>query len=38
MSDDIFVVNVNGYIGDSTANEIKYAKDSGKGVCYLVTP
>ena len=25
MSDEIFVINVNGYIGDSTKSEIKYA-------------
>ena len=26
MSDEIFVINVNGYIGESTKNEIEYAK------------
>ena len=26
MSDEIFVINVNGYIGDSTKSQIEYAK------------
>lgn len=35
MSDAIFVVNVNGYIGKSTRQEIKLAKDLDKEVIYL---
>ena len=35
MADEIFVINVNGYIGDSTKSEIKYAKETGKVVNYL---
>ena len=35
MSDEIFVVNVDGYIGDSTRSEIEYAKAHGKTVRYL---
>lgn len=35
MSDEIFVINVGGYIGDSTKNEIEYAKRKGKIVKYL---
>lgn len=35
MSDEIFVVNVGGYIGDSTRSEIEYAKEHGKKVRYL---
>lgn len=35
MADEIFVINVNGYIGDSTKSEIKYAKEHGKIVNYL---
>ena len=35
MSDEIFVINVNGYIGDSTKSEIEYAKKHGKKVNYL---
>ena len=35
MADEIFVINVNGYIGDSTKSEIKYALEHGKRVNYL---
>lgn len=35
MADEIFVVNVGGYIGDSTRSEIEYAKAAGKPVLYL---
>lgn len=35
MSDEIFVINVGGYIGDSTRSEIEYAKAHGKAVRYL---
>lgn len=35
MADEIFVINVGGYIGDSTRSEIEYAKVHGKGVRYL---
>ena len=35
MSDEIFVINVGGYIGDSTRSEIEYAKEQGKKVNYL---
>ena len=35
MADEIFVINVNGYIGDSTKSEIEYAKRTGKIVNYL---
>lgn len=35
MSDSIFVVNKNGYIGSSTMSEIAYAVNNGKGVDYL---
>ena len=35
MADEIFVVNVNGYIGESTKSEIKYALETGKVVNYL---
>lgn len=35
MSDEIFVINVNGYIGESTKSEIEYAKKTGKKVNYL---
>lgn len=35
MSDEIFVINVNGYIGSSTKSEIEYAIKQGKKVNYL---
>ena len=35
MADEIFVINVGGYIGSSTRSEIEYAKKHGKGVKYL---
>lgn len=35
ISDAIYVVNVDGYIGNSTAKEIEYAKKLGKEVMYL---
>lgn len=36
MADSIFVINVDGYIGDSTKSEIEYAMKNGKSVRYLV--
>ena len=35
MADEIFVIDVNGYIGDSTRSEIEYAERTGKIVRYL---
>lgn len=35
MADSVFVINVGGYIGDSTKSEIEYAKKLGKIVRYL---
>ena len=35
MADEIFVINVGGYIGSSTRSEIEYAKATGKSVRYL---
>jgi len=35
MADEIFVINVGGYIGTSTKSEIAYAKETGKVVRYL---
>ena len=35
MADEIFVINVGGYIGDSTRSEIEYAINNGKKVNYL---
>lgn len=38
MADEIYVIDVDGYIGESTKSEIKYAKAHGKKVNYLVHP
>ena len=35
MADEIYVINVGGYIGSSTRSEIEYAIASGKAVNYL---
>ena len=35
MADEIFVINVDGYIGDSTRSEIEYVKMTGKAVRFL---
>ena len=34
ISDAIYVVNINGYIGNATRNEINYALSKGKEVIY----
>ena len=38
MADEIYVINVGGYIGSSTRSEIEYAKKTGKKVGYLEDP
>ena len=35
MADEIFVINVGGYIGESTKSEIEYAKAHNKIINYL---
>ena len=35
LSNAIFVVNVNGYIGEAVSNEIEYARSKNKEVIYL---
>ena len=35
LADEIFVINVGGYIGESTKREIAYAEKTGKKVRYL---
>ena len=35
LADEIFVINVGGYIGESTRSEIEYAIAHGKPVRYL---
>ena len=37
ISDAIYVVNIDGYIGKSTKNEIEYAINNGKEVIYHET-
>ncbi len=34
MADEIFVIDVNGYIGESTKSEIEYAKKHNKPIIY----
>ncbi len=34
ISDAIYVANINNYIGNSTKNEIEYAKTKGKEIIY----
>ena len=38
MADGIFVINVGGYIGQSTRSEIEYALRNGKTLEYLESP
>jgi len=35
LSDAIFVINKNGYIGESVKKEIEYAKNKNKEIIYL---
>ena len=35
LADEIYVINVGGYIGDSTRREIAYAEFKGKSIAYL---
>ena len=35
LADEIFVINVGGYIGESTAREIAYAQELDKPIIYL---
>ena len=38
MADAIFVVNKNGYVGESTRSEIAFAEALGKPVRYMENP
>lgn len=38
LADEIFVINVGGYIGESTRSEIEYARATNKAVRFLVEP
>lgn len=35
MADIVFIINKDGYIGESTRSEIEYAKQQGKIIAYL---
>lgn len=35
LCDEVIVINVNGYIGESTRKEIEYANNTGKPITYL---
>lgn len=35
LADEIFVINVGGYMGESTKREMTYAEETGKKVNYL---
>lgn len=38
LSDEVMILNVGGYIGESTRKELEYAKAQGKKVTYLEKP
>jgi hypothetical protein len=38
LSDEVFVINVGGYIGSSTRSEIEHALKTGKPVIYMEPP
>ena len=38
MADAIYVINKNGYIGESTKSEIKYAYEHHKAVMFMESP
>jgi len=38
MADEVLILNVGGYIGESTHNELQYALQHGKRVRYLEVP
>jgi hypothetical protein len=38
LADEVFVLNVGGYIGDSTRSELEYARARGKTVRFLEPP
>lgn len=38
LADEVYVVNVGGYVGESTAREIRYAARLGKPICWREVP
>ena len=35
ISDEVLILNIDGYIGESTRNELNYARRTGKKISYL---
>lgn len=35
LADEVFILNVDGHIGESTRAELDYAREKGKVVCFL---
>ena len=38
LADEVHILNINGYIGESTRNELNYAKAKGKKIRFLEEP
>jgi hypothetical protein len=38
LADEVMILNVGGYIGESTRSELEYAKDHAKPIKYLESP
>jgi hypothetical protein len=38
LADEVLILNVDGYIGDSTRSELEYAQATGKIVRFLEDP
>lgn len=38
LADEILVLNIGGYVGESTAREIEYARQTGKCIRWLESP
>ena len=38
LADEVLILNVGGYIGESTRNELEYARVKGKGIRFLEKP
>ena len=38
IADEVMILNVGGYIGESTQKELEYAQEQGKKITYLESP
>ena len=38
LADEVFILNVGGYVGESTSSEMAYAKEQGKIIRWLEEP